>query len=84
MTTDSSSSQELSFCERVLEAVLLSHEPLCAREITASIYPEVSKVRVTNVRRTLHDLAQDGRISCIERPGRDRLAWTVPLPASAD
>ena len=84
MTTVSSPSHELSFCDRVLEVVLLSHEPLFTREITALLYPEVSKVRITNVRRMLHELAEDGRISCIEKPGRERLAWTVPLAASAD
>ena len=85
MSTLPSPSPELSFGERVLETVLLSPRPLCAREVTASLYPEVSKVRVTNVRRTLHELSMEGRITCLEgETGRRALTWTAPLAVSAD
>lgn len=78
MTASTTALYQPPFAERILEAVLLSLEPVGARDVTAKLYEEVTSVRIANVRRALHDLAQEGMLACVAQDGKERLAWAAP------
>lgn len=71
------SDEQLSLAERVQEAVLLSFSPLGVQEVTLRLYGEITESGISDVRRTLHELVQNGELSLVNDYGQERLAWTA-------